>query len=162
MKNTFALAICLATFNAFASESEVTVQETAPAVECNSELQAENIQAIVITMNEARAILNSDQGQEFLAANGTTIDQVLADIVNLFNENQNVDGIIFTINDTTYIIKASEFAQVEEVVLVEEATDATLEIAQVEEETTPVADIVEVAQVEEVTIENNDNEVSNG
>ncbi len=120
MKNLFALAICLATFNVCAQEEIDTLTNTHEQVDNNiveetvaAEMENVNEQQVVeplsITLEQAKNILNSDEATDFLTEKGYTAEEAFDRLLAFFQENNDVDGVLFTINETTYFVKSAEF-----------------------------------------------------
>lgn len=107
--NLFAFALCFAAFTAQAddlidetdaTENVIDVSKTLPIIVKNIDGYEVEVDAIVITLDEAKKILTAEQAEEFVA--------MFHEVNN--KENIAIDGVSFTINDTTYFVKSSEFA----------------------------------------------------
>lgn len=106
-KNIFAFALCFAAFTAQAHDSVESAQisennvETTETLSVMTNVDGQNvtIDALVISLENAKKILNAEQVQELITIFNETINR----------EDVTVDGILFTMNEITYFVKTSEF-----------------------------------------------------
>ncbi len=138
MKNLIAFGLCLAAFNAYSNDTEclenqetqtvvvdqATTEDTLTPEATTLEHTENDVNTTLpttpklLTLDQMQELFNAPEFVEFFAVRGITSEEAFNQIVNILTDinnktlvdtnNPDIDGLLLTINDQSYFVKACE------------------------------------------------------